>query len=66
MGRSVVVEAAPDERFGFDTEGVHLAHGGTRTAAGRWQHRYLLAARSGGGTVAQLVCRYLLTERTDR
>jgi hypothetical protein len=62
IDRSVVVEASPPGRFGFDTEGVHIREDGERTAAGAWAHRYRMLARPAVGTVVELVTRYVLFE----
>jgi hypothetical protein len=62
IDHSVVVEARPPDRFGFDTRGIHVREDGVRTAAGAWTHRYRLVERTAGGSMVELITRYVLAE----
>jgi hypothetical protein len=53
--RSVVVEAAPDSRFGFDTDST-LERKHTNALLARFTHRYAIEPAAGGGCVVTYAC----------
>jgi hypothetical protein len=62
LDRSLVMVACRPTTLGFDTEGAHYAHDGTRSATGRWEHRYHLDPAGPGRTRIRYSCRWLLTK----